>query len=89
MKKKMSEQERKALQAKLRDLEELYAAGYRYAATPYKEINFWFSYGYGPGYAITIRHDMLDMLNWNDQEPAYIKKEIESIRKQLVDSLNE
>ena len=32
MKKKMSEQERKALQAKLRDLEELYAAGYRYAA---------------------------------------------------------
>ena len=101
MKKKMSEQERKALQAKLRDLEELYAAGYRYAArnqsgelraykkTPYKEINFWFTYGYGPGYAITIRHDMLDMLNWNDQEPAYIKKEIESIRKQLVDSLNE
>ena len=32
MKKKMSEQERKALQAKLSDLEELYAAGYRYAA---------------------------------------------------------
>lgn len=32
MKKKMSEQERKALQAKLSDLEELYAAGYRFAA---------------------------------------------------------
>lgn len=101
MKKKMSEQERKALQAKLSDLEELYAAGYRYAARnqsgelrtykrkPYKEINFWFSYGYGSGYAITIRHDMFDMLNWNDQEPAYIKKEIESIKKQLEDSLNE
>ena len=95
MKKKMSEQERKALQAKLSDLEELYAARNQsgelraYKKTPYKEINFWFSYGYGPGYAITIRHDMLDMLNWNDQEPAYIKKEIESIRKQLVDSLNE
>ena len=101
MKKKVSEQERKALQAKLSDLEELYAAGYRYAARnqsgelrtykrkPYKEINFWFSYGYGSGYAITIRHDMFDMLNWNDQEPAYIKKEIESIKKQLEDSLNE
>ena len=32
MKKKMSEQERKALQVKLRDLEELYAAGYRFVA---------------------------------------------------------
>lgn len=82
-------------QAKLRDLEALYAAGYRFAARnqsgelraykrkPYKEINFWFSNGYGPGYAITIRHDMFDMLNWNDQEPAHIKKAIESIRKQL------
>ena len=92
MKKKMSEQERKALQAKLRDLEELYAAGYRFAARnqsgelrAYKRepFNFWFSNGYGSGYAITIRHDMLDMLNWNDQEPAHIKKAIESIRMQL------
>ena len=95
MKKKMSEQERKALQVKLRDLEELYAAGYRfvvrnqsgelraYKRKPYKEINFWFSNGYGQGYAITIQHDMFDMLNWNDQEPAHIKKAIESIRKQL------
>ena len=101
MKKKMSKQERKALQAKLRDLKGLYAAGYRFAARnqsgelraykekPYKEINFWFSYGYGSEYAITIRHDMLDMLNWNDQEPACIEKEIESIKKQLEDKGDE
>ena len=101
MKKKMSENERKALQAKLSDLEELYAAGYHYAARnqsgelrvykkkPYKEINFWFNYGYGPEYTITIRHDMFDMLNWYDQEPAYIKKEIESIKKQLEDRRDE
>lgn len=95
MKKKMSEQERNTLQVKLRDLEALYAAGYRFAARnqsgelraykeePYKEINSWFNGAYGKDYAITLQHDMFDMLNWSDQEPAYIKNAIEFIRKQL------